>query len=183
MVVPSKVFFTKGCGVHKEKLISFEMALRNAGIAPYNLVCVSSIMPPDADIITRDEGVKYLKPGEIVYCVMARVSSQSDEIISASIGLAAVKEHKNQHGYLSECCKSGVSAKTCGEHAEKLAAEMLSTILNPEAEGRAAEKVSGEDKVYSAGGKEFKTSHISIDAVSRNGVWTTVIAAAVFVCT
>ncbi|HJJ66696.1 MAG TPA: pyruvoyl-dependent arginine decarboxylase, partial [Methanocorpusculum sp.] len=28
MFVPSKVFFTKGVGVHKEKLVSFEMALR-----------------------------------------------------------------------------------------------------------------------------------------------------------
>ena len=57
MAVPEKVFFTKGTGVHKDKLVSFEMALRNAGLAPYNLVTVSSIMPPDAEIITREEGL------------------------------------------------------------------------------------------------------------------------------
>jgi len=31
-MVPSKVFFTKGVGVNKDKLSSFELALRSAGI-------------------------------------------------------------------------------------------------------------------------------------------------------
>lgn len=44
--VPKIVFFTKGVGVHKEKLRSFELALREAGIAQYNIVSVSSILPP-----------------------------------------------------------------------------------------------------------------------------------------
>jgi arginine decarboxylase len=29
-MVPKKVFFTKGVGVHKDKLASFELALRKA---------------------------------------------------------------------------------------------------------------------------------------------------------
>ena len=45
-MTPKKVFFTKGVGVHKDKLNSFELALRNAEIAKYNLVRVSSIFPP-----------------------------------------------------------------------------------------------------------------------------------------
>ena len=55
MFVPSKVFFTKGVGVHKEKLVSFEMALRDAHVSPFNLVTVSSIMPPQAKIVSREE--------------------------------------------------------------------------------------------------------------------------------
>jgi len=42
-MVPKKVFFTRGVGVHREKLASFELALRGAGIAQCNLVLVSSI--------------------------------------------------------------------------------------------------------------------------------------------
>jgi len=45
-MVPKQLFLTKGMGKHKEKLTSFEMALRAAGIAQYNLVKVSSIFPP-----------------------------------------------------------------------------------------------------------------------------------------
>ena len=47
MYVPRYMFFTKGgSGVHKEKLASFENALRDAKIAHLNLVTVSSIFPP-----------------------------------------------------------------------------------------------------------------------------------------
>lgn len=46
--VPKKVFFTKGVGTHRDKLTSFELALRDAGIERSNLVMVSSILPPIA---------------------------------------------------------------------------------------------------------------------------------------
>ena len=38
--VPRKLFLTRGVGINKEKLNSFEMALRNAGIAHLNIVLV-----------------------------------------------------------------------------------------------------------------------------------------------
>ncbi|MGL4650321.1 MAG: pyruvoyl-dependent arginine decarboxylase, partial [Caldilineaceae bacterium] len=49
-LIPRKLFLTRGVGVHKEKLTSFEMALREAGIAHFNLVRVSSIFPPNCKI-------------------------------------------------------------------------------------------------------------------------------------
>ena len=42
------IFLTKGVGRHREKLTSFELALRDARIAEFNLVRVSSIFPPAA---------------------------------------------------------------------------------------------------------------------------------------
>ena len=39
-MVPKRLFFTKGVGKHKERLTSFELALRDAGIAAQNLVRV-----------------------------------------------------------------------------------------------------------------------------------------------
>ncbi len=36
--VPQSFFLTKGVGVHREELHSFELALRNAGIEKCNLV-------------------------------------------------------------------------------------------------------------------------------------------------
>ena len=50
-MVPKKIFFTKGVGKHKERLTSFELALRDAGIASQNLVRVSSIFPPQCKVI------------------------------------------------------------------------------------------------------------------------------------
>ena len=69
--VPSKVFFTKGVGRHKEYLSSFELALREAKIEKCNLVTVSSIFPPQCERITVEEGLKHLSAGQITFAVMA----------------------------------------------------------------------------------------------------------------
>ena len=88
-MTPKKVFFTKGVGVHKDKLSSFEVALRNAGIEKCNLVYVSSIFPPKCKILSRAAGLKLLKPGQITYCVMARnETNEPNRLISAAIGFA-----------------------------------------------------------------------------------------------
>ncbi len=113
-MIPKKIFLTKGVGVHKDKLASFELALRDAGIEKCNLVCVSSIFPPDCKMIPKNEGMKWLKPGEITYCVMARnENNEPNRLISASIGLAIPKDG-NHYGYLSE-------HHAFGEKGEKLA--------------------------------------------------------------
>ncbi|PIR94717.1 pyruvoyl-dependent arginine decarboxylase, partial [Candidatus Falkowbacteria bacterium CG10_big_fil_rev_8_21_14_0_10_37_6] len=41
-MIPRFCFFTKGAGAHKDRLASFETALRKAGIEKCNLVNVSS---------------------------------------------------------------------------------------------------------------------------------------------
>src|SRR2546425_7149448 len=51
MFVPTKAFLTKGVGRHKEKLTSFEMSLRDAHLANFNLVRVSSIFPPHCELM------------------------------------------------------------------------------------------------------------------------------------
>jgi arginine decarboxylase len=62
-MVPKKIFFTKGVGKDREKLRSFELALRDAGIQQFNLVNVSSIMPPKCKIVPRAQGLQELKAG------------------------------------------------------------------------------------------------------------------------
>src|SRR3989338_5388621 len=101
-MLAEKIFFTKGAGIHKEKLRSFELALRDAGVAPFNLVNVSSIYPPGCKRVSREEGLKFLRPGEIVHCVIAR--SDTDEphrLVVASIG-CAIPADSFQYGYISE---------------------------------------------------------------------------------
>ncbi|MCX6722819.1 MAG: arginine decarboxylase, pyruvoyl-dependent, partial [Candidatus Staskawiczbacteria bacterium] len=101
-MVPSKMFFTKGVGVAKEQLMSFEMALRDAGIEKFNLVSVSSILPPGCKRVMKEEGLEYLKAGEVVFCVMARnCTNEPNRLIAASVG-CAVPAEQDQYGYLSE---------------------------------------------------------------------------------
>ena len=71
--VPKKIFLTKGKGVSKERLTSFELALREAGIESLNLITVSSILPPSCDFVTQEEGTKLLSPGQVVQIGRAHV--------------------------------------------------------------------------------------------------------------
>ena len=109
--VPNKIFFTKGVGTHKDELHSFERALRDAGIEKFNLVTVSSILPPACQKITREKGLAELKPGEIVFCVMAKnATNEPNRLIAASIGCAVPADKENQYGYLSEHHRRGLYA-------------------------------------------------------------------------
>ena len=48
---PTRMFLTKGVGVHRHALTAFEFALRDADIEQQNLVYVSSILPPRCEVL------------------------------------------------------------------------------------------------------------------------------------
>ncbi|MEM0465884.1 MAG: arginine decarboxylase, pyruvoyl-dependent [Candidatus Pacearchaeota archaeon] len=177
-MVPNKLFLTKGVGIHKDKLASFELALRDAGIEKCNLVYVSSILPPNCKIIPKEEGLKLLSPGQITYCVMARMeTNEPNRLISAAIGVGVPKDNNN-YGYLSEHHSYGETAKKAGEYAEDLAATMLATTLGIEFNPDTA--WHEREQVYKASGQIIKTSNIVQSCEGhKDGLWTTVIAAAV----
>ncbi len=180
MYVPRYMFFTKGIGVHKEKLASFENALRDARIAHLNLVTVSSIFPPDCKIIDIEAGLALLEPGEITHCVMARQEiNEAGRRIVASIGLALPSESW-KYGYLSEHHAFGQTEIEAGEYAEDLAASMLANTLGIDFD---PDKDYDERReVYQMSGKIVESQHISQGGQGAEGhLWTSVIAAAVFV--
>jgi len=125
MYVPAKLFFTKGVGTHREKLTSFELALRDARIACYNLVRVSSIFPPRCKEVTIEQGLKELNPGQIVHVVISEcATAEPNRLVASSVGVAIPRD-RDQFGYLSEHHAYGQTAKTAADYAEDLAAEML----------------------------------------------------------
>ncbi|MEM1578950.1 MAG: arginine decarboxylase, pyruvoyl-dependent [Archaeoglobaceae archaeon] len=154
--LPKKVFFTSGVGKHRDALVSFELALRDAGIEKFNLVTVSSIYPPGCEITTKEEGLKELYPGQIVFCVMSRMTScEKGKKIFASVG-AAIPDNPSLNGYLTEY--HGYCNGDEGKHAEEMASYMLRTAFDIE---------------------PAKTFNVT--AKAEVDEYTTVIAAAVFV--
>lgn len=178
-LTPKKMFFTKGTGFHKNKLQSFEIALRKCGIETCNLVYVSSIFPPDCKVITKEEGLKSLKPGQITFTVMAQLATcEPNRMISAAIGLAQ-PNNKKQYGYISEHHAYGETHKVSAEFAEDLAATMLASTLGIEFD---PDKAWNERKqLYIAeGNRQFKSRSLSQSAKGhKDGLWTTVISCAV----
>jgi len=179
-MVPKKVFFVKGSGVHKDRLASFEAALRDAGIEKCNLVYVSSILPPNCKIVSKDDGLKQLSPGAITFCVMARnETNEPNRLVSAAIGVG-MPSNNEHYGYLSEHHAFGETDEKAGEYAEDLAATMLATTLGVEFDPNSAWEE--REQTYKASGHIFKTTHACQSAQgNKNGLWTTVIAAAVFI--
>lgn len=179
LLVPRKLFFTKGVGNHSKELRSFELALRDAGIEKCNLVRVSSILPPNCKWISKNEGLKELIPGMLTFCVMSRCSSnEPHRLIATSIG-CAVPADPDAYGYLSEHHGYGENEKTSGDIAEDLAAAMLASTLGIEFDEDAGWDENKE--VYRISDKIVKTTNVTQSAVVGSaGMYSTVIAAAVF---
>jgi arginine decarboxylase len=179
--MPKKAFFVRGNGKHSEKLTSFEMALRDAGIEKFNLVRVSSIYPPGCKLVSREEGLKELSPGQMVFVVLSDCSSnEPNRLVAAAIG-AAIPEDTTAYGYLSEHHAYGQNDDIAGDYAEDLAALMLASTRGITIDIN--KDYDQQRDIFVIGGKHVKTRNITQSAVcDKNGLWTTAIAAAVFIC-
>lgn len=169
---------TRGVGRHRERLTSFELALRNAGIASYNLVSVSSIFPPNCKLIPKAKGLSMLDHGEIVYCVLTRSeTNENNRLVAASLGVAIPKD-PSRYGYLSEHHSYGENSKQVSEYAEDLAASMLASTLGIDID---LDQAWDERKEHwKIAGHIVRTTNIAQTATGRKNLWTSVVAAAVF---
>ena len=179
-LVAKKLFLTKGVGVAEDKLTSFEYALRNAGIAGTNIVLISSIFPPKAKLITRKDGLKLIKPGQVLFTIYSRnQTNEPQRLISASVGIAQPKD-RSKYGYLSEYDAFGKTETVAGDYAEDIAAQMLASSLGIPFD---IEKSWDEKRQqWTISGKIYKTKNITQTAKGdKKGRWTTVFAAAVLI--
>ena len=178
--VAKELFLTRGVGRHREKLASFELALRDAQIAEYNIVRVSSIFPPGCKLIPMKEGVKKLAPGQVLFTVVAESSTnEPHRLIASSIGVAIPRD-ETHYGYLSEHHSYGQTDEEAGDYAEDLAAQMLATVLGVQFDPDAAWDARKE--VWRISEEIVTTRNITQSAVGeKSGLWTTVVAAAVLI--
>lgn len=179
--VPKLMFLTKGKGVHKDYLTSFELALRDADIADLNLASVSSIIPPQCKIISRQEGRKYLRAGQVAFVILARSSTnEPNRLIASSIGLARPADDNTQHGYLSEHHSTGETAQKAGDYAEDMAMEMLATTLNLPNDPTLT--WDQREEQWKLSEKIYKTQNFTQSAEgNKDGLWTTVISASILI--
>ena len=178
-LVPKNIFLTKGIGVSREKLTSFELALRDAGIASLNLIEVSSILPPNCIFVDKDEGSKSLYPGQIVPVVLARSDSNKvGDLVSSGVGVAVPRD-KSDYGYLSEHHCIGMDDLQMEEYVEDLAAEMLATTYGLEFDPDASWDEKRE--LWSIDNRIVKTKSIVQTGHVKDNHWTTTVAAAVLI--
>jgi arginine decarboxylase len=161
-MIPDSFFLTKGVGKHRDYLQSFELALRDAGIQYCNLVSVSSIVPAGCKMISQEQGLKMLRPGQITYVVLARnATNEPHRLMASSIGVAIPSE-KNQYGYLSEHHSFGQTDEVAGDYAEDLAATMLATTMGIQFDTETA--WDERKKIFKTTGLIIKTANITQSA-------------------
>ncbi len=179
-LVAKKLFLTKGKGIHEDRLTSFEYALRDAGIAGTNLVLISSIFPPGAKLLSKAEGLKYIKPGSVQFAIY--VKNQTNEphrLIASSVGVAQPSD-QTRYGYLSEYESFGETEKEAGDYAEDIAAQMLASSLGIKFD---IDKSWDEKRQqWNISGQIYNTRNITQTAIGdKKKRWTTVFAAAVLI--
>lgn len=111
---------------------------------------------------------------------MARnCTNEPNRLVAASVGCAWPSD-RNDYGYLSEHHSFGEKELIAGEYAEDLAASLLASTLGVEFD---PEKAWDErEQIYKMSGKIVRSSNITQTAEGdKNGLWTSVVAAAVFV--
>ena len=165
-------------GVHEDRLTSFEYALRDAGIAGTNLVLISSIFPPQAKLISRKEGLKKIKPGQILFTIYSKnQTKEPHRVCSASVGIAQPKDTE-RYGYLSEYESFGQNELQAGDYAEDIAAQMLASSLGIPFD---VDKDWDEKRQqWLISGQIYNTHNVTQSTKGdKDGKWTTVFAAAV----
>jgi arginine decarboxylase len=177
--IPRHVFFTKGVGRHKYRPQSLELAFRHAGIEKYNLVQVSGILPARCKTITVGEGIRRLAPGQVAFGVISESSSdEPNRLISAGLGVAM--PIRDQYGYISSHHGFGMTEEKTGDYLEDMAATMLATTLGIEFDP--VRIYDQRKEIYRMSGNIVRTRNIVQTAEGdKYGLWTSVIAAAVFV--
>jgi arginine decarboxylase len=180
-IVPKMFFLTSGVGVHEKDLRAFEEALRDAGINRCNLIKTSSIIPRGCKRITREEGMKYIQPGQITFAVLAQSqTNEPGQQVIAGIGMAQPKD-PSLYGYLTEIEEMiGLSDEEVEQDVIEMAIENLVTEWNPKFEG---EKVYRKGKKnYSLEGHDVMVDSIVQSAKGADGnKYTIALAAAVFI--
>ncbi len=103
-MIPKEFFITSGKAVSPvSELNAFDLALKKAGIAQCNLVCVSSILPKDCTETTKQN----IDAGSITYSVLARMDGDEGTTVGAGIAWAWAKSKKyglvaEAHGYMDK---------------------------------------------------------------------------------
>lgn len=97
-----KIDIVAGTGVGPTELSAFDHALVSSGAANYNLIYLSSILPPNSTVVVNDKAIKPSgKWGDRLYVVMAQKrTSQRNQEVWAGIGW--MQDRKTKKGLLVE---------------------------------------------------------------------------------
>lgn len=119
--IPNKYILGTGVGFSNHMLGAFDRALQNAGIDGYNLIQVSSILPPNCQIMDEITAEK----GAVIPSAYATVfSNNSGDVISAAVAVG-IPADSTQNGVIMHYAQKGSKSST-----EKAVIDYVKTAMN-----------------------------------------------------
>ena len=114
--------------MHALERVALQHAMREAGVADCNLLKVSSVIAPGCRIIPESEGRRLLRPGNMVYAVIA--TAQTDEPHQrVTTALAWAKPEKpGVPGYVAELEEEMAKGKSEETATQQVATEVLEIL-------------------------------------------------------
>jgi len=103
-MIPKEFFITSGKAVSPvSELNAFDLALKKAGIAQCNLVCVSSILPKGCTEVEKHN----IDAGAVTFAVLARMDGDEGTTIGAGIAWAWARSRRyglvaEAHGFMDK---------------------------------------------------------------------------------
>jgi len=164
MILPKKAYLNAGSGSGFYALYAFDRALQDAEIHNFNIVKVTSVLPPGAQIFKNKRPGSYeLLPGAIAFSVLSKFTS-SDVVSVNNIGIiaaavsVALPVNRNEVGMFFEASGYGDQM-----HYQRIAVEM-------------AEKAMSD-----RGLKIAKIDYISAEIELKEGEYAAVVASAILI--
>ncbi len=153
---PRVITVVKATGIGSTAKSAFDAALHQVNIHNFNLLPLSSVIPPNTKVVRRERFQRVPLPGSMQPVVMANITcSDPGEQISAGVGWQLARE-------------GGIFVEVNLRDGQEVLLEELRAGVMEIADHREWEWI---------GGPEFETAEI---IVPKNGKWATALVCAVY---
>ncbi|MGW3561526.1 pyruvoyl-dependent arginine decarboxylase [Streptomyces sp. NPDC000963] len=181
-LVPDRMFFTTGTGVHARELQAHDLMYVDAGLGRVNRVIVSSRVPPNCTLLRREEGGSQLDDGQILFAIQALAETNTPGArIATAVGIAV--PDGGGLGCVAEVHEQDAVGKDAAA-AETKAVQMALTAMGLELGERDYDGEEthrpGQDR-YTIAGTAVRTHAVSVEARGPdNGDWVKIVSSLVF---
>ena len=185
--IPYEYFFTTGRGQSDYggkgdpyEAGSYDAALNMAKIENSNIIKYTSVIPPEAKMISRKEGVKFLRWGDVLECIMAQMNGEKGQTITASVLKTNIYNKKGEYMGGFACEYAGYGSR---QHALDVLLHDITEMMERRGYGKPIKEtdIKFRNKIKTDKGFYYKPEHFineTLDVKKNHG---TVLAAICFV--
>lgn len=167
--VPTMVFFTHGVGTHETQRVAMQRAMEEAGVAECNMVKVSSVIPPNCRIISREHGRRLLRSGGIVHAVIAQgETNEPHQRVTAALCFAQ-PDSDRYPGFITEVEEEetkGKSAKTATDEAGEALLTIVAEKIRAKVDAKKLWAKRGRDRKVRVGRETVRVGAITATAIA-----------------